>query len=201
MIVVPGRELAAQATVRVIRVVTTSGEEVTGVIVRETDDSVVVRTDLGIDVGFSRTEIRSMHVYRYRGKYLDESFWSLGLTWGGPGLPYLVIARNIAHEWQFRTSFGYLGKGVGLEFGGLYRFLDLGPSAHNLIFGVGHATVDEKMIVGLDEELVARDWTYFQFGYNLNIWGVDLTGALSAGDGDYKNPRYLFQAGFVYSFR
>lgn len=191
----------AQETVRVIRVITLDSVEVHGVIVRETDDSVVIRTELGIDVGFHRSEIAKLHVYRYRGEYLKETYWSLGATYGGPGLANLVIARNVAHEWQFRTVFGYVGSQVGLEFAGLYRFLDLGPSAHNILFGFGHSTIEEEGSGGADSLTISKEWTYFQFGYNVNIWGLDMSGTLSAGEGAFENPRYMFQVGFVYSFR
>lgn len=191
---------SAQPTVRVVRVIVDSGEGDYGVIIRETDDSIVIRNELGIDIGYRRSDIRSIHVYRYRGKYLAEQYWSAGLTWGLPGLPNLVVARNIAHEWQFRTLFGYLGDRFLAEFGGLYRIADTGPLAHSILFGFGHSSIETTELRGGVAELFDREWTYFQIAYNLNVAGIDLTGGFSAGQGGYENPRYLFQIGYVHAF-
>ena len=191
---------SAQPTVRVVRVIVDSGEGDYGVIIRETDDSIVIRNELGIDIGYRRSDIRSIHIYRYRGEYLAEQYWSAGVTWGRPGLPNIVVARNIAHEWQFRTLFGYLGDRLLVEFGGLYRVADTGPLAHNLLFSFGHSSIETTALVSGLAEPVDRDWTYFQIAWNLNLAGVDLTGGFSAGQGGYDNPRYLFQIGYVHAF-
>lgn len=193
-------EASSQPTVRVVRIIVDSGTAVHGVIVRETDDSIVIRDELGIVIGFDRQEIRNIHLYRYRGRYLTEQFWSLGATWGPPGLPNLVVARNIAHEWQFRTLFGYLGDRLAVDFGALYRFAETGPAAHSLVISFGHSSIEEPALIAGVAEVVDREWTYMQIGYNLNLLGLDLTGGFSAGEGGYENPRYLFQLGYVHAF-
>ena len=182
------------------RVVTTDGAEVAGRVVKDTPDSLVILTNEDIRVALPRAEVKQAHFYRFRGEYLTEQYWSAGLTYGDPGLLNVVIARNVAHEWQFRTSFGYLGERFGLDFSGQYLFADTGPLSHSILFGAGHSFREEPVLNNGVTVIEGQEWTYFQIGYNLRILGIDLTGAFTSGSGDFENPRFLYSVGYVHAF-
>lgn len=192
--------LSAQRTVRMARVTLVDSQEVSGRVLVDTPDSLVIVTNDDERVAVPREQVQTAYFYRYRGRYLTEQYWSFGLTYGDPGLLNVVVARNVAHEWQFRTSFGYLGDRFGLEFGGLYRFADTGPFGHSILFGAGHAFREESSIVGGAATFVGQEWTYFHIGYNLRVVGLDLNASFSSGSGDYENPRFLYQVGYVHAF-
>lgn len=191
--VAAGTRLTAQTT----RIVTTAGEEYLGELLVESIDTLILRSDGGIDIILPRSAVDEID-YAYGDR--RGPFWSLGLTVGMPAGLNLVIERRFSDRFGVRVTGGYIWYAGGAEIDGLYRLGRSGTAEHHLLLGVGAMILRSHSYTGNTFEPVINDRRYVQTGYALHWGGFNAVAAVSIGFGDMVNPMPMLQIGYVHRF-
>lgn len=191
--VAAGTRLTAQTT----RIVTTAGEEYLGELLVESIDTLILRSDGGIDIILPRSAVDEIE-YEYGDR--RGPFWSLGLTAGMPAGLNLVVERRFSDRLGVRVTGGYLWYAGGAEIDGLYRLGRSGTAEHHLLLGVGAMILRSHRYAINTYEPVIDDRQYVQTGYALHWGGFNAVAAVSIGFGDMVNPMPMLQVGYVHRF-
>lgn len=179
-----------------------NGSKIVGQIVKfQIDKEVTIKTETGTELSYKMSDVekidfKSESFYQYKNTSSE-----FGITFGTPSGLNLVVATHIG-KIMIKGSGLYLGdiaKGLQFEIG--YKLSEFARTYHaiNLVGGYSSLQSKEQTIFG--EQTVQKKWTYVGIVYNLNTNGFYLQPGLSIGTGDFTNPQFMFQIGYVYQFR
>jgi hypothetical protein len=192
LLIAAAATLSAQTTT----ITLSDDTEYTGTLLRESADTVVIRTTAGIEIAVPRVAIRAIDYGAERSDW-SQAFWGVGGVSGFPAGLNIVLERNFGGRFGLRASGGYLYYLGGLELDALFRFARKGSADHHLLAGAGYLHLDGDDINDSDVSL-----PYVHFGYLLHWGGFNML--LSLGR-QLEGDDYLFlgnfQIGYVHRFR
>ena len=187
------------------RIITMTGEEFRGTIVREGIDTILFKLKSGIELTVPRTSLRSIEYTTEPlppAPYSDGAYFSLGGTVGTPSGFNLVVAGNFTREWGLRLSGLAIGVMNGIELDVVRQVDDSYPFEQSLFFGAGMFDVlGTQYYEGVGNFPEYKYWWYLAGGYIVNWHNLQGLFGLSIGTGDFFNPFPLAQIGYVHQFR
>ena len=130
----------------------------------------------------------------------DSSYSELGICYGTPAVFNLAIGPWYG-PFGVRFSGMYLGSSYGIQMNLNYKISDSPNFLHSIGVAVGKSFIEGEEIAYFpfdDNFTYMKEWQYIGLVYNLNLSGFFLEGGLSIGEGDYTNPKFIFQIGFIY---
>lgn len=179
-----------------------NSSKIVGKIVKfDVDDEVTIRTDSGSELtckmsDVDKIEFKSAH---FKNKKTSSE---LGVTFGTPSLGNIVAGYHL-NNLMFKASGLYLGdrRGIQLEFG--YKFSEYARTYHafSIVGGLQSFEFFENCMPLTERKYVEKNWKYVGIVYNMNSNGFYIQPGICIGEGDFSNPNYLIQIGYVYQFR
>ncbi|HWF45292.1 MAG TPA: hypothetical protein VG537_11680 [Candidatus Kapabacteria bacterium] len=183
---------------------TVSGATYYGSIVRESPDTVFLKTEDNASVELLRNTIASIN---YEATKLPNHYWAVGGVLGTPAGGNFVVGSYWEHL-GVRLSFGYWGDALaGFE---LSLPINLYRSEHTshdialvlLYTQIGTTEQDFDWNTGLPYNYTfERTFAGIGPAYQVNLSGFSGELGLTFGSGDFSNPELIFQLGYVYEFR
>lgn len=181
-----------------------NGSKIVGQIIKfEIDKEVVIKIESGTEFSYKMSDVdkidfKSESFYQYKNTSSE-----FGVTFGTPAALNLVIAKHF-DKLMLKASGFYLGnvaKGLQIEFG--YKLSEFARTYHaiSLVGGLSELRAKQVSIFGGGESYVQQNWNYVGIAYNLNTNGFYLQTGLSVGEGDFDNPQFMLQIGYVYQYR
>lgn len=193
------------------RIVTVGGEVYRGEVIKETADTIMMRSAGGIAVHIPRSSVRAIAYgeegevnMKEEGKRVAAGYWSFGGTLGTPAEANLVLARNVNDDWGVRLSGMYYGGSAGVQIEGTRRIGGRGSFRHNLHLGLGTFRTEHSIFSYEGPVARVAEETYIACGYDLNWHGLHGALGLRFSPWDYFSPYkpgLLLQVGYVHQFR
>ena len=177
-----------------LTIVTQEGQEIEADDFQENDTELILKMSNGERKSVPKSTIKRLMHYRLREKILDE-YPILGVTLGTPGILNLN-AGYFFSKIGVQVSGSYLGSAYGFQAAFAWKLYDSRSFMHALSGGAGFSSIT----VDRDLKKETHKWTYGVLSYNLNWYGFFLELGIGVGAGDYSNPQFLGQIGYVYRF-
>lgn len=135
--------------------------------------------------------------------------YEVGVVVGTPAFVQPVVGFRFKNNLGIRVSGMILSRTRGVQVAFLLNIRDGRIFHWNVEVDAGYGAIYEwlpgwtirsgKLIP--DKFRVKNEWAYIGFGSSINVYGVFLSAGLSLGRGDFTNPQFLGQFGYVYRFR
>lgn len=175
-------------------VTTQNNEEIEAVDFEELPSELKLRMQSGEIRTIAKASIKKVSYYFEEPRALS-SYPILGGTFGSPGILNLNLGY-VHKKYGISLSGSYLGTVYGLQANISKVLHDTRTFMHAIFVGAGYLSLTTKEQGGQ----IAHRFTYGAFGYHLNWWGFFLELGLGFGSGDYTNPQFLGQIGYVHRF-
>lgn len=181
-------------TMHALVIKTENNEEIEALDFEELPSELKLRMPNGETRIVAKVGIKKVSYYLEQPKVLP-SYGVLGVTIGSPGILNLNLGY-FHQKYGISVTGAYLGSTYGFQTNVSRVLHDTRNFMHSLFVGAGVLSLTSEE----QTSRVTRRFTYGAFGYHLNWWGFFLELGLGFGSGDYTNPQFLGQIGYVHRF-